>query len=60
MPLEVRIDPELRVIFVDGEGVVTDADLLWYVEEYLAVGTDFRDLRRTFRSFRSRPSGSDL
>ena len=35
MPLEVRIDPELRIIFVEGNGIVTDADLLLYVREYL-------------------------
>jgi hypothetical protein len=35
MPLHVRVDPELRIIFVDGEGVVTDEDLLGYVHEYL-------------------------
>jgi hypothetical protein len=27
MPLTVRVDPDLQVIFVSGEGVVTDADL---------------------------------
>ena len=35
MPLHVRVDPELKVIFVDGEGVVTDGDLLGYVQGYL-------------------------
>ncbi len=36
MPLKVRIDPELRLLFIDGSGVVTDDDLLLYVEEYLS------------------------
>jgi hypothetical protein len=35
MPLHVRVDPELQIIFVDGRGVVTDEDLLGYVHEYL-------------------------
>jgi hypothetical protein len=38
MPLTVRVDPDLQVIFVSGEGVVTDADLLQYVAEYLSGG----------------------
>jgi len=35
MPLTVQVDPEIKIIFVDGEGVVSDEDLLSYVEEYL-------------------------
>ncbi len=35
MPLKVRIDTDLRLILVDGSGVVTDDDLLGYVKEYL-------------------------
>ena len=38
MPLQVRIDPEIQFIFVDGMGVVTDEDLLEYVHEYLGKG----------------------
>jgi hypothetical protein len=38
MPLRVRVEPDLQVIFVDGEGVVTDEDLLTYVREYLTEG----------------------
>ena len=38
MPLQVRVEPGLQVIFVDGEGVVTDDDLLRYVLEYLDDG----------------------
>jgi hypothetical protein len=41
MPLNVRIEPDLQVVFVNGEGVVTDEDLLKYVQEYLAEG-DFQ------------------
>ena len=36
MPLSVRVDPDLQVIFVAGEGVVTDGDLMEYVDEYLS------------------------
>ena len=36
MSLVVRIDREAKVIFVDGEGVVTDDDLLSYIRDYLA------------------------
>ena len=41
MPLHVRVDPDLNVIFVYGEGVVTDRDLLQYVKAYLG-GEDLR------------------
>jgi hypothetical protein len=36
MPLKVRVDPEEKVLYLDGSGVVTDDDLLLYVEEYLS------------------------
>jgi len=36
MPLLVRVDEEKRVILVRGEGIVTDRDLLEYVQEYLS------------------------
>jgi hypothetical protein len=36
MPLTVRVDPQRRIIFVEGVGVVNDDDLLDYVQEYLA------------------------
>jgi hypothetical protein len=36
MPLRVRVDQRRAVIFVQGEGVVTDQHLLEYVGEYLA------------------------
>jgi hypothetical protein len=39
MALHVEVDPEKRIIFVSGEGVVTDDDLLEYVNQYLN-GTD--------------------
>ena len=55
MPLEVRIDPELRVIFVHGDGIVTDADLLVYVKEYLVGESDFRTFDELFDL-----SGADL
>lgn len=35
MPLQVRIDRNRRIIFADGEDVVTDDDLLAYVRQYL-------------------------
>lgn len=35
MPLTVRVDPDLKLLFIDGSGVVTDDDLLLYVQEYL-------------------------
>jgi hypothetical protein len=35
MPLQVRVDRKRRIIFVQGNGVVTDNDLLTYVQEYL-------------------------
>ena len=38
MPLHIRVDPELEVIFVEGKGIVTDDDLLDYVHEYLGRG----------------------
>ena len=36
MPLRVRVDQDLQIVFVDGEGVVTDEDLMEYVHEYLS------------------------
>jgi len=48
MPLEVRIDPELRIIFVEGNGIVTDADLLLYVREYLDGESEFRTFDELF------------
>lgn len=47
MPLHVRVDPELNVIFVDGEGVVTDGDLLGYVQGYLG-GEELRGYDELF------------
>jgi len=47
MPLRVRVDPELEIIFVDGEGVVTDDDLLGYVHEYLG-GEELRGFDELF------------
>ena len=35
MPLRVQVDRDREIIFVDGQGVVTDDDLLSYVAEYL-------------------------
>ncbi len=35
MPLNVQIDENQQVIFVRGEGIVTDQELLDYVREYL-------------------------
>lgn len=35
MPLNVHVDAERRMISVAGEGVVTDQDLLDYVQKYL-------------------------
>jgi hypothetical protein len=35
MPLQVRVDRERRIIFVQGKGAVTDDDLLTYVHDYL-------------------------
>lgn len=35
MPLTVRIYPELELIWVEGSGVVSDADLKDYVDEFL-------------------------
>ena len=37
MPLHVQVDFQREVIFVRGEGVVTDEDLIGYVEEYLGA-----------------------
>jgi hypothetical protein len=48
MPLEVRIDLENRVIFVDGKGIVTDADFLWYIKEYLAGASEYRTFDELF------------
>ncbi|MFH1765131.1 MAG: hypothetical protein ABIF09_13165 [Gemmatimonadota bacterium] len=47
MPLHVRVDPDLRVIFVEGEGVVTDEDLLGYVQRYLG-GEELRGYDELF------------
>ncbi len=47
MPLHVRVDPELQIIFVDGQGVVTDEDLLGYVQEYLG-GEELRGFDEFF------------
>ncbi len=57
MPLHVEVDAEKKVILASGEGVVTDQDLLDYVQEYLGgrelsgfnelfdlSGADVRDL----------------
>jgi hypothetical protein len=41
MPLEVRIIPERELLWVSGVEVVTDDDLISYVQEYLVE----RDLR---------------
>jgi len=38
MPLRVEVDPERKIILATGEGVVTDQELLDYVEEYLGGG----------------------
>lgn len=35
MPVRVSIDHKQRVIFVHGQGIVTDRDLLEYVQTYL-------------------------
>jgi hypothetical protein len=35
MPLAVRISPERTLLWVEGKGVVTDDELLEYVQEYL-------------------------
>jgi hypothetical protein len=35
MPLRVQVDPQKRMIIAEGEGIVTDEDLLEYVREYL-------------------------
>jgi len=35
MPLRVEVDVDKEMILVSGEGVVTDEELLLYVEEYL-------------------------
>lgn len=35
MPLSVRVVPEQRLVWLVGSGVVTDEELLAYVEEYL-------------------------
>jgi hypothetical protein len=36
MPLTVRVDPDNELLFIDGSGVVTDDDLLLYVQDYLS------------------------
>jgi len=41
MPLQVRILPDQSLLWVRGEGIVTDDDLVGYVREYLVK----RDLR---------------
>lgn len=38
MPLQVEVNSEKKVILASGEGVVTDQDLLDYVDEYLGGG----------------------
>ena len=52
MPLKVRVDPEKKVLYLDGSGVVTDDDLLEYVQEYLSKEEyssfdEFLDLSRS-------------
>lgn len=47
MPLNVNVDSERRIVFVRGEGVVTDQDLLTYVVEYL-VGGGYRGFDELF------------
>ena len=47
MPLSVRVDPEVRVIFVEGAGAVTDEELVGYVSEYL-TREEFRDFDEFF------------
>ncbi len=47
MPLHVRVDPANHIIFVRGEGVVTDEDLLRYVVEYL-IGQSLRGYDELF------------
>jgi len=36
MPLHVTVDSDRRIIFLKGEGVVTDDELLSYVKEHLS------------------------
>ncbi|MBT8396020.1 MAG: hypothetical protein HKO65_15250 [Gemmatimonadetes bacterium] len=47
MPLRVEVDAKKEMILVSGEGVVTDDDLLEYVQEYL-LGSDLRGFDELF------------
>jgi hypothetical protein len=47
MPLTVNVLPERGLIWVEGEGVVTDHDLVTYVHEYL-VEKDLRSWDEVF------------
>jgi hypothetical protein len=47
MPLTVKVLPERGLIWVEGEGVVTDHDLVTYVHEYL-VEKDLRSWDEVF------------
>jgi hypothetical protein len=35
MPLHVTVDPQRELVIADGRGLVTDQDLLSYIQEYL-------------------------
>jgi hypothetical protein len=47
MPLRVKVDRNRKLIFVAGEGVVTDADLLGYVDDFLS-GSELADYDELF------------
>jgi hypothetical protein len=47
MPLDVQVLPERGLIWVEGMGVVTDQDLVGYVQEYL-VEKGLRSLDEVF------------
>jgi len=47
MPLDVQVIPERELIWVDGRGVVTDDDLVAYVQKYL-VEKDLRSWDEVF------------
>lgn len=47
MPLDVQVLPERRLVWVEGEGVVADHDLISYVQEYL-VEKDLRSWDEVF------------
>ncbi len=47
MPLAVKVLPERSLLWVEGEGVVTDHDLVTYVHEYL-VEKDLRSWDEVF------------